>query len=291
MTSSDMIHPDAIAFDFDGTLVRGGWDKGVHILIAAYTACREGGLADLVSPENLERDLDRMARAYMNYMGSPRFQQLAALVNALLTDRPWAVDGPAHLGLDETHRRAYETVRERYNALYTALNDAAAWLYWRPYPSAKETLARLAPDFDLYMASGVLQELLEADLDRHGFDRRLFVGILGSSRAGGMDKGEILVHIRGKGYREVVFCGDSNKDCTYARAAGVRFFRIRNDASFGELLDRARRREWPETPEPWEEGPELAAFLREKALRPLQALIAGRPMTPEAISRWINEGG
>ncbi len=284
-----MNHPEAIAFDFDGTLIRGGWDKGVHILISAYTACRECGFSEYVRPEHLERDLLRMARAYMNYMGSPRFQQLSAIVNALLHDVPTAVEDPAQLGLDAVHLERYEGVRQRYNALYSELNDTAARLFWRPYPSAKETLARLAPEFDLYIASGVLQELLDADLDRHGFDRNLFAGIWGSSRTGGMDKGEILVHIRKQGYREVVFCGDSNKDCEYSRRAGVRFFRIRHDASYRELLDSARRREWPPDPEPWEEGPELASFLIEKARRPLRALIEGHPMTAEAISQWINQ--
>lgn len=278
----------AIAFDFDGTLIRGGWDKGVHILYASYLACAERGFGDYVKPGDLERNLPRMVRAYMNYMGSPRFQQLSAIVNALVNDVPFSVDNPADLKVDAAHLAVYEDVKNRYNELYSALNDTAARLFWRPFPSVRGALAELAKYHDLYIASGVLQEILDGDLAKHAFDTSVFRGIYGSNRTGGADKGQILMRIREMGYERLLFCGDSSKDCEYANAARVPFFRVRNDASYGELLAALKRGEWPDQPVPWSEGPELAAYYLEKGRKPIAAYLAGRPMTLEAISAWIN---
>jgi phosphoglycolate phosphatase-like HAD superfamily hydrolase len=278
----------AIAFDFDGTLIRGGWDKGVHILYASTVACTEHGYADYLNPANLDRALPLMVSAYMNYMGSPRFQQLSALVNALVNGVPFSVNEPAELKVDAAHLAAYEAVKNRYNEMYSALNDTAARLFWRPFPRVKPTLAALAKEHDLYIASGVLQDILDGDLARHGFDLSLFQGICGSNRTGGADKGQLLVRIREKGYKTVLFCGDSSKDCDYANAAKVRFFRVSGDASYGELLDLLKRGEWPDQPVPWSEGAELAGYYRAKALKPIRAFMDGTPMSLEAISTWIN---
>lgn len=278
----------AIAFDFDGTLIRGGWDKGVHILYASYVACVEQGFADVVPPADLDRQLPLMVKAYMNYMGSPRFQQLSAIVNAVLNGIPYAVETPVALKADAAHLAAYGAVQNRYNEVYSALNDVAARLFWRPFPSVRETLAELAKTHDLFIASGVLQDILDGDLAKHAFDLSVFKGIFGSNRTGGADKGQILQEILAKGYRTVLFCGDSSKDCEYANAAKVRFFRVRNDASYGALLALLKRGEWPDESVPWSEGSDLAGYYRDKAVKPIRAFIAGRPMTFEAISTWIN---
>jgi phosphoglycolate phosphatase-like HAD superfamily hydrolase len=269
----------AIAFDFDGTLIRGGWDKGVHILYASTVACTEHGYADYLKPADLDRLLPLMVRAYMNYMGSPRFQQLSAIVNALVNGIPFSVAEPAELKVD---------VKNRYNEVYSALNDTAARLFWRPFPSVKPALAELAKSHDLYIASGVLQDILDGDLAKHAFDTSLFKGICGSNRTGGADKGQLLQRISEKGYKTVLFVGDSSKDCEYANAAKVRFFRVSGDASYGELLALLKRGEWPDQPVPWSEGAELAGYYREKAQKPIRAYLAGNPMTLDAISTWIN---
>ena len=278
----------AIAFDFDGTLIRGGWDKGVHIVYASYVACAEHGFADYVRPGDLDRNIGLMVRAYMNYMGSPRFQQLSAIVNALVNGVPYSVESPDGLKIDAAHLACYEAVKNRYNEMYSALNDTAARLFWRPFPSVKPALAELARSHDLYIASGVLQEILDGDLAKHAFDTTVFAGIFGSNRTGGADKGQLLMRIRDLGYGTVLFCGDSSKDCEYANAARVRFFRVRNDASYGELLAMLKRGEWPDQPVPWSEGSELAGYYRDKAIKPVKAFIEGRPMPLEAISAWIN---
>ncbi len=278
----------AIAFDFDGTLIRGGWDKGVHILYASTVACAEHGFSDYVKPGDLERNLPLMVRAYMNYMGSPRFQQLSAIVNALVNGIPFSVEDPNDLKVDAAHLVSYEAVKNRYNEVYSALNDTAARLYWRPFPSVKPALAELAKSHDLYIASGVLQDILDGDLSRHSFDLGVFKGIFGSNRTGGADKGQLLIRVREMGYSTVLFCGDSSKDCEYANAAKVRFFRVSGDASYGELLAMLKRGEWPDQPVPWAEGTDLAEYYRTKALKPVRAFMEGTPMPLDAISAWIN---
>jgi hypothetical protein len=57
----------------------------------------------------------------------------------------------------------------------------------------------LATDFDLYIASGVPQDLLEADLVRHGYDRRHFQDVWGENRQGGADKAGLLRRIKARG--------------------------------------------------------------------------------------------
>ena len=60
---------------------------------------------------------------------------------------------------------------------------------------------------------------------RHGYDRRHFRGIWGANRQGGADKAELLRRIKARGYRDVLFVGDANRDLEYAHMAGVKFFR------------------------------------------------------------------
>ena len=145
----------AIAFDFDGTLVHSGYDKGVHIMYSAYVACAATGFRCFLHPGDPGLDVERLLRGLLQYPGAPRFQQLAALVNSLIHDRPVAVEVPAGLGVEPELAAEYEGVRRTYDTAYTELNDAAAAKHWKAYPTALEAIPRLAADFDLYIASGV----------------------------------------------------------------------------------------------------------------------------------------
>jgi len=279
----------AIAFDFDGTLIRGGPlnnDKSIHIMVSAWIACREQGLAEFLHPGRLPLDAGRMLSAYIRYPGAPRFQQLAAIVNALVNRRCAAPDTFDGFGLPDVFRPAYERVRAAYNARYSAINNAAARRYWTPYPSAKRTLRALSRGHALFIASGVTEDILNRDLARHRFDRRLFQGIHGGNAQGGNDKGTILKAIRDAGYGRVVFVADSNKDWEYAQEAGAEFFRVREDADFPRLLA-ALARPLPRI-RPWTFSAGELRFMRRKTEALLQRYVSGRPMTPAQITAWIN---
>lgn len=280
----------AIAFDFDGTLVRTGLtglDKGIHIMYATYVACQECGFRRYLHPEAPEQDVARMLRAYLCYPGAPRFQQLAALVNCLVNDCPQAVADAAGLKVEATLQAEYEGVRRRYNGLYSALNDTAAARYWAPFPSVKSTLTALARDFDLYVASGVTQDILEADLKHHGFDVALFQQIRGGNTTGGSDKGEILADIRGKGYADVLFVADATLDQQYAKRAGTRFYRIRCDEDYPRLMELLRQG-FPDQQEPWDYSPDDRRIFSAKALHLVRRHLAHEPLSLEAATAWIN---
>jgi phosphoglycolate phosphatase-like HAD superfamily hydrolase len=273
----------AIAFDFDGTLIQSGDDKCVHIMYATYVACGATGFRRFLCPEDPGRDVERLLRGLVPYPGAPRFQQLAALVNSLIHDRPVAVDSTAELDLDPKLAAEYDVVRRTYDAVYSALNAAAAAAYWKAYPTALETIPRLAADFDLYITSGVPQDLLEADLVRHGFDPCHFQAIWGASRRGGADKAELLSRVWARGYGDVLFVGDATRDLEYAQAAGVKFFRVKSAEDFPRLMALVRQG-FPDRAEPWTWTEADLAFFRSKTRWLVDALLAGHPLSPaEAV--------
>ena len=277
----------AIAFDFDGTLVHSGHDKNVHVMYAAYVACATTAFRRFLHPEDAGRDLERLLRALLPYPGAPRFQQLAALLNGLIHDRPVVVEAPAGLGLEPELAAEYERVRQAFNTVYSALNDAAADKYWKAYPTALETIPRLAADFDLYIASGIPQDILEADLLRHGYDRRHFQEIWGANPQGGADKAELLQKIKARGYRDVLFVGDATRDLEYAQEAGVKFFRYEVPEDFPRLAALVRG-SFPDRAEPWSWSEADIAFFRGKSLRLVEALLAGHPPTPAEATDLIH---
>jgi phosphoglycolate phosphatase-like HAD superfamily hydrolase len=278
----------AIAFDFDGTLVHSGNDKCVHIMYAGYVACATTEFRRFLHPDNPDHDVDRLLRGLLRYPGAPRFQQLAALVNSLIHDQPVAVEAPAGLGLEPELAGEYASVRRTYDAVYTALNDAAAAKFWKAYPVALETLPRLAADFDLYVASGVPQDILENDVVRHGYDRRLFQGIWGANRQGAADKAEILKRITARGYRDILFVGDANRDLEYAQAAGVKFFRVRVPEDFPRLAALVPHG-FPNQTEPWAWTDIETDFFRSTTRRLVEACLAGHPLSPADATDAIHE--
>ncbi len=278
----------AIAFDFDGTLVHSGFDKGVHIMYSVYAACAATGFRRFLHLHDPGRDLECLLLGLLQYPGAPRVQQLAALLNSLIHDRPVAVAAPEGLDLDPDRVAEYDSVRRTFEATYTALNDAAAGKYWKAYPAALEALPRLAADFDLYIASGVPQDVLEGDLVRHGYDRRLFQSIWGADRQGGADKAELLGRIRARGYRDVLFVGDANRDLEYAQTAGVKFFRIRIPEDFRRLALLVQRG-FPNQTEPWTWTETEKEFFRSKTRRLIEALLAGQSLSPTEVADTIHE--
>ena len=279
----------AIAFDFDGTLIHSGSDKGVHIMYAVYAACAATRFRRFLHPHDPRNDVERLLRGILGCLGAPRFQQLAALLNSLIHDRPLAVAAPDGLALDPDLAAEYDSVRRTYDATYTALNDAAAAKYWRAYPAALAILPMLAADSDLYIASGVPQEILEADLARHGYSHRLFQRIWGADRQGGGDKAEILGRIKVRGYQDVLFVGDANRDLEYARMAGVKFFRIRCAEDFTNLAVLVRRG-FPNQTEPWTWTEAEKERFRSSTRRLVDALIAGQPLSPTEAADMIHAG-
>ena len=277
----------AIAFDFDGTLVGSGSDKCVHVMYAAYVACAATGFRRFLQPLDPGRDVERLLRGVLPYPGAPRFQQLAALMNSLIHDRPVVVEAPAGLGIEPALAAEYEGVRNTFNTTYSALNDAAAATYWKAYPTALAAVPRLALDFDLYIASGVPQDLLEADLVRHGYDPRHFRGIWGANRQGGADKAELLGRIRSLGYHDVLFVGDATRDLEYAQAAGVKFFRVEGADDFLRL-EAMVGQGFPDRPEPWVWTDAELEFFRAKTLHLIEALLAGRPLSPLEAAEAIH---
>ncbi len=261
-------HESAIAFDFDGTLIQNGplnLDKGVHILFASWYACRHTGLNRFLAA-GADALVARMVNAYIHYPGSPRFEQFSAIVNALVNDRPTSVASFNDFGLGKEYREAYAEARQIYNRVYSALNEAAAERFWKPYPSVKQFLHRMAGNYDLFIASGVTQDILENDFARHGFDRACFHAIHGGNTSGGNDKGEILKSLNQQGYRDLLFVADSNKDLEYAKIADVKFYRIRSDADY-RRLDGMLPGPFPNENEAWHFEPFELEFFHTKALQ------------------------
>lgn len=268
----------AIAFDFDGTLIQGGLDKGIHIMYSSWMACFYTGYRRYINPDDPSHDVDSMLSAYINYPGSPRFQQLSAIVNAL-------VNG-CHESVDKSLEMEYPKVKELYNNKYSALNSIAAEKYWKPFPVIKETLQILFQSYDLYIASGVTEDILQNDIDHHHFDRSLFRGIYGGNIKGGSDKGSILKKIKQSGYKDILFIGDSTKDLEYAIEADVKFFRIKENNDYLRLLSEIRGN-FPGVKKRWSYTKYEINFFREKTLFLLQP--DNRTMNLSRMIDYINE--
>lgn len=280
------INDRAIAFDFDGTLLQGGLDKGIHILLSSWKACFNTGYRKYLNPDNPARDVETMLSAYLNYPGSPRFQQLSAIVNALINGIPYSVDKTENLNVDESLILEYPKVKELFNSVYSDLNSAAAEKYWKPFPVIKETLKTLSRRFDLYIASGVTEDILQNDFDHHNFDRSLFCGIYGGNKKGGSDKASILKKIKQSGYRDILFIGDSTKDLEYAIEAGVKFFRIKKNNDYLRLISDIGE-DFPNEQNQWSFTEKDINFFKQKTLFLLSK--KNRNLNYEEIVDYINK--
>ncbi|NOY74790.1 MAG: hypothetical protein GXP32_03245 [Kiritimatiellaeota bacterium] len=69
-----------------------------------------------------------MSTAYIRYPGSPRFGQLSAIVNALVNEKYDSVVSLDALGLPDESTKHYDSVKAKYNTLYSALNVSGVHL-------------------------------------------------------------------------------------------------------------------------------------------------------------------
>jgi len=276
----------AIAFDFDGTLLQGGLDKSVHIMYSSWMACYKTGYRKYLNPDNPARDVDTMLSAYLNYPGSPRFQQLSAIVNSLINRIPDSVNETHELNVDKTLEIEYPKVKELFNTIYSDLNSVAAENYWKPFPVIKEALEILSRTFDLYIASGVTEDILQEDFDHHQFERSLFCGIYGGNSKGGSDKASILKKIKKSGYRDILFIGDSTKDLEYAIEAEAKFFRIKENNDYVRLLSDIGE-EFPNEKDKWSFTEKDLNFFKHKTLFILAK--ENRDMGYQKIVDYINK--
>lgn len=275
----------AIAFDFDGTLLQGGLDKGVHIMYSSWMACFNTGYRKYLNPDNPAGNVDTMLLAYLNYPGSPRFQQLSAIVNALVNGSPESVNDPSDMNVGKSLQMEYSEVKKLFNTMYSDLNLIAAEKYWKPFPVIKETLKTLFLSYDLYIASGVTDDILQNDFDHHYFDRSLFRGIFGGNSKGGSDKGCILKKIKQSGYNDILFVGDSTKDLEYAIEAEAKFFRIKENNDYVRLLSGIEDN-FPDEKKRWSYTQKEINFFRKKTLFLLQS--DNRTMSLSGMIDYIN---
>lgn len=269
----------AIAFDFDGTLINSGLDKGIHIMCAVWIAFIENKLTPFLHMDNVDIDIERMLAAYIKYPGAPRFQQLNALMNSLIHNNPVSFKEDDLSFLPGEVREKYTSLKNSYNRAYSGLNNTAAELHWKPFPSVKEVLLELSRSVDLFIASGVTEDIIREDLERHNFDVSLFRGVYGGNAKGGSDKADLLKRIKGFGYSEVLFVADSNRDLLYAHTAGTSFFRIREDDDFVRLKNSLKKavieggEDFPDEQSPWSYSEEELHFFFEKTKSVIQTLI------------------
>ena len=275
-----------IAFDVDGTLVASGYDKIVHVMYSAYAACYGTAFRRFLDLGDLEGDFARIMETHLWNGGAPRFEQLAAIVNTLVNRCSDAVK-PEELGVDEKLVAEYEMVRRMFNDIYSALNDAASREYWRLFPSVEGTLPALRQSYDLSIASGITQDILEEDLARHDIDLSLFVEVRGADERGGTDKADILRALRGRGYGEILFVGDSTRDQEYAVEAEVKFFRAWRDEDFGRLTE-ALKRGLPDEREPWSYTDADKESFTRKTLLLMRELVGGSAPMAEQATRIIH---
>jgi phosphoglycolate phosphatase-like HAD superfamily hydrolase len=286
MNQKQKVFDKAIAFDFDGTLLQGGLDKSVHVMYSSWMACFNTGYRIYLNPDNPARDVETMLSAYLNYPGSPRFQQLSAIVNALINGNPDSVIEIEDLNIDITLKMEYPKVKKLFNSIYSDLNSVAAEKYWKPFPVIKETLKTLSRTFDLYIASGVTEDILQNDFDHHHFDRSLFCGIYGGNNKGGSDKASIIKKIKQWGYKDILFIGDSTKDLEYAIEAGVNFFRIKENNDYLRLLSETGE-DFPNEKKKWSFTEKDINFFKQKT----HFLVGkeNRDMSYQEIVDYINK--
>ena len=277
----------AIVFDFDGPLVGSGQDKAIHILFSAFVACWDTDFRKFLHPEHLHLDISRMLKALVNYPGAPRFQQLSAIVSAIVRDIPEAFADVCELGIDETLVKKYQKLQQRYNEFYSGLNETAAKMFWKPLKGVKTLIKKLSKDYDLYVASGILQDILEKDFEHHGFDRKLFCGIMGSNPEGTVDKSVILKQIKNRPYQDILFVGDSKKDFEYASIAGVKFFRVKSAKDYNRFVEKLKQC-LPDEQEMCEFTDQELQRIRLKTLKLMNLYASGKILSYSEITSFIN---
>ncbi|MCM8765085.1 MAG: HAD hydrolase-like protein, partial [Candidatus Omnitrophica bacterium] len=215
--------------------------------------------------------------------------QLSAIISCIIRNIAQAVKDPAEFGIDQNLQKDYEKLKQIYNNFYSSLNNAAAKLYWKPLEGVKDVIAKIAKDYDLYVASGIIQEILEKDFEHHGFEKRFFSGIFGSNPQGDMDKASILKKIKSMGYRDVLFIGDSRKDFEYAHEARVKFFKVKTGDDYNNLLLEIKNG-LPDQIDVCEFTDEEIMRIRSKVPVLMKLYASGKRPSFEQITTFINTG-
>lgn len=186
-----------VAFDYDGTL------------IDAFEAKSESywrAVAETLALEPSARPI--VEASYARTSGANRFDQLADTVSAL---------GRA---VDEAQRQQFS---QRYSHYNEAFKDRM-----REFPSVRAVLRTLRTRYDVALISGLLQDLLVADVRARGLEPCFDL-------VDGGEKGAALERLRAAGRTVVLFVGDTSHDEGVARTHGVPFFLVQGDADLQRL--------------------------------------------------------
>lgn len=189
----------AIAFDFDGTLIDTGEIK-IHNYLQAFERIFGTGKGD--------REIIK-ASSRRTY-GANRFDQLA--------------DTLASLGLEATDEQ-----KESWSHLYSSLNSKAL-VAVPEFLSVREVLLKLKnAGFALFAASGILEEEFIGEMTR-----RKLLDLFREAKGG--DKLGFLRSLKERGFRPILFVGDTEFDRKTAEEAGVRFYKVEKDSDIRALF-------------------------------------------------------
>lgn len=190
----------AVVFDFDGTLIDSREAKTDNYLRAFESVFK----TDLASRKKIRSSCARTS-------GANRFIQLQDT-------------------LDVLGKEATEIQRQEWSRLYSQLN-ARSLATISEFPSVRKVLSDLTGlGFQLYSASGILEEEFLRELTR----RKLigcFVGVRGGDKLG------FLRSLKSDGYWPILFAGDTIYDKKTAVEAGVRFHRVETDEDLVALFE------------------------------------------------------
>ncbi|MFB0508486.1 MAG: HAD family hydrolase [Thermodesulfobacteriota bacterium] len=189
----------AVVFDFDGTLI----DTG-EIKIDNYLQAFE----HIFGTGKGEREIIK-ASSRRTY-GANRFDQLA--------------DTLASVGLEATDEQ-----KESWSRLYSSLNSKAL-VAVPEFLSVREVLRKLKnAGFALFAASGILEEEFIGEMTR-----RKLLDLFREAKGG--DKLGFLRSLKKRGFRAILFVGDTEFDRKTAEEAGVRFYKVEKDRDIRALF-------------------------------------------------------
>jgi len=188
----------AIVFDYDGTLI-----DTMKIKAASYFKAFESVFN---TPCRLK---DKILESQKRTAGAHRFIQLA--------------DTLGILGLTATDEE-----KERWSTIYSSLNKKALAKV-QLFPSVEKTLDYLKQEgFQLFAVSGIPEHEFLTELSRKKLVR-FFI------EAKGGDKPAFLASLKQRGFRIVLFAGDTSYDQKAAEEAGVLFYWVENDGDIRNI--------------------------------------------------------
>jgi phosphoglycolate phosphatase-like HAD superfamily hydrolase len=194
------VKDDAIIFDYDGTLI-----DTVGVKIASY------------------------ARATIEEFG------VDPALKSVITETQLKVGGaPKFVQLEETLRRLNLTAtpeqKQSWGRRYVRYNDENT-PRCPEFPVVRQMLGTLQTRFDLFLTSGLPDDLLHADAARRGLDG-YFTGIQGG------DKPAFCLAMRQRGYRHLLLIGDGKYDEIAAREADIPFVFVQSNADLSAVFQR-----------------------------------------------------